>query len=55
MTGRNLRDVRIEGGHHPIQGLDHRHLTAQSRVDVCEFKADAPLPMIAIQREAIPG
>ena len=40
MTGRNLGDVRIEGGHHPIQGLDHRHLTAQSRVDVCEFKAD---------------
>ena len=40
VAGGDLGDVGIEGGHHPIEGLDHRDLTAQGRVDIGEFQAD---------------
>ena len=40
LAGGQLGDVGIEGGHHPIQGLDHRDLAAQGRVHIGKFQAD---------------
>ena len=40
MAPGNFGDVGIKGRHHPIEGLDHRHLTAKSRVDIGELQTD---------------
>ena len=40
MAAGDLCNIRIEGGHHLVHRFDHRHLTTQGRVDVCEFEAD---------------
>ena len=40
LAARQLGDIGIKGGHHPIEGLDHRDFTAQSGVHIGEFQAD---------------
>ena len=40
VAGSDFGDVGIESGHHPIQGFDHRYLTAECGVHVGKFQAD---------------